>query len=66
MSLVFGAIILIIGALIFTCGDSEDSKDLARVFGINSSSDAAGGGCLGCFIIVFFLQLVLIFMLCLS
>ena len=66
MSLVFGAIILLIGVLIFTCGSSEDSKDLARVFGINNSSDACEGGCLGCFIIVFFFALVLIFMMCLS
>lgn len=63
MMLLFGAIILIIGALIFACGNSEDSKDLARVFGINSSSDAAGGGCLGCLIIVVFIFFVFIFML---
>ena len=63
MTLVFGAIILIIGALIFTCGNSEDSKDLARVFGINSSRDAAGGGCLGCLIIVVFIFFVFIFLL---
>lgn len=63
MPLLFGAVILIIGALIFMCGKSEDSKDLARVFGVNSSGDAVGGGCLGCFIIIIFFVFVFIFML---
>ena len=58
--LVFGAIILIIGAILFFSG-GEDSKDLARVFGVNDSSDAVGGGCLGCGIITIFIILVIIF-----
>lgn len=59
MSILFGGIILIIGAILFAFG-GEDSRDLARVFGIDGSKSAVGGGCLGCGIIIFFIILFLI------